>query len=575
MKKVNNFFTKKKKMLILPALILSMSSQAFGATLSSVDVDLETNVVTISGNADVKNKKTSLIVLNPESSISDLENGSDALQYQRVIVTDENGDFTHSFKLSLDDVNDTGDYKIYVGEKSADSKENGQFYFTSENDIKQVISGITGATVYTEISTILSDDKNAKKLSVNGFKPFSEQEKDKIAFVMFENLKDWDADEIANCTGAKMQSFIYECSIVSAFNNGKKDLVIDENGDFLYDSVLNISKMDATKDITLVEIYNTLVSEEGKALIRDSLMNNNYKNIDELKKGFASQIVLKGITYPKKNGFAHVTTILSDKNNAFVGITLTNSLTDTEAIALKDGGIYETISALQIKINSLRTPVTPNTGSVGGSTSSGGSSGGSIGNISYSPSPDNKNDVNNDTTKNFNDLANYSWAENAIYNLTQKGILNGVSENEFAPEKNLTREQAVKMICLAKGISNAESKKIFTDVDEDAWYAGYVNSAYEKGIINGVTDATFGVGTEISRQDFAVMIKRAFGLTDDNSEVVFTDFDTVSDYAKDSVRILSNKGIITGFSDNTFRSFNNCTRAEASVIIYRVLGGSN
>lgn len=575
---MNNFLHKKKKALLLSALVLGMSTQALAATVNDTEIDLETDVVTISGNVSTKNNKATLIVLNPNGKLTDLATDSDALQYKRIIATDENGDFTHSFKLSLDDVNDTGVYKIYVGERGESTNADGEFYFASENDIKSVVSQITSATSATEITTILSNEEDAKKLSVTQFKPFSEQEKSKIATVMFAKLQTWTTDNKNNCTGAEMQSFIYECSIVSAFNNGNKALVIDNDGNFLYENILNITKMDTEKDITLVDVYNTLISDEGKALVRDSLFNKNYKDLDDLKKELATQIVLKGIAYPKKNGFSHVSTILSDKNNAYVGITLNITLTDNEAITLKDGGPYETVTALQTKINSLRTGNTPgsnvvigNTGTVSNGSTSGSSS---MGNISYKPSKDDTAN-NSVTNKKFNDLANYAWAENAIYNLTEKGILNGVSENEFAPEQNLTREQAVKMICLAKGISATANKGIFTDVDENAWYAGFVNSAYEKGIVNGLTDTTFGVGTEISRQDFAVMIVRAFGLTTNSGAVSFADFDSISDYAKEAVQILGSKGIITGFSDNTFKPFNNCTRAEASVIINRVLGGSN
>ena len=90
------------------------------------------------------------------------------------------------------------------------------------------------------------------------------------------------------------------------------------------------------------------------------------------------------------------------------------------------------------------------------------------------------------------------------------------------------------------------------------------------GITNGVSENEFGVGRPITRQDVCVMICRALGIdTADVSlaNISFADADEISDYAKSSVAYLSSYAVINGFSDNTFKPADICTRAQAARII--------
>ena len=85
----------------------------------------------------------------------------------------------------------------------------------------------------------------------------------------------------------------------------------------------------------------------------------------------------------------------------------------------------------------------------------------------------------------------------------------------------------------------------------------------------------FGYGMKITREDMAVLIKRAAECAGaELSEVGGTelnDLKDVSEYAKDSVVKMADAGIINGYSDGTFRPQNNASRAEAAVMIYRLI----
>lgn len=64
------------------------------------------------------------------------------------------------------------------------------------------------------------------------------------------------------------------------------------------------------------------------------------------------------------------------------------------------------------------------------------------------------------------------------------------------------------MLLMATDIDAVEVENTFTDVLEDGWYREYVLKAKALGIVNGISDAEFGIGFNVTRQDMAVMIMR-------------------------------------------------------------------
>lgn len=569
--------TKKEIVSICLALALIGTTQGFAATVNTPVIDVEKNTVSISGKADKAQKKLELMVLNPNGELSSIEeNAAEGLQYQRVIYSDENGDFSHTFKLNLDGNNDTGTYTVYIGGNAVLNTLKTDFYFASAAETEALIDSITDETDSSKLATILKNENNTKTLSLISFAPFVEQNGQQVAKVLISMIEGWTEKEKQECTPAKMQRAIYEASVVSAYNNGLKDMVIDADGKFLYDEVIGFSKLDEDYSVTLYEVYNSSISKTGKESIKNALFDNQYSNTSDLKKGFMEHIVLKGLTNPEKNGFAHVDKILTQNNAKAVGLTL-KALTDDNKISIKEEKEYKTIDDLQRKINSLSTTTT--SGALGGSSGSSGSNkkpASNVGSfvIDNSNNPQEKTDIIPGQKEVFEDMESFSWAKPAVEELYKKGIINGVNDKEFNPSGVLTREQAVKILCEALGQKPVEATEEFSDVDKEAWYAGYIAAAKELGLVNGISESEFGVGCEISRQDFAVMITRAFKLSSEESKNDFVDFNEISDYAREAVGILGSKKIINGYSDNTFKPLGNCTRAEAAVIIYRALGGN-
>lgn len=94
---------------------------------------------------------------------------------------------------------------------------------------------------------------------------------------------------------------------------------------------------------------------------------------------------------------------------------------------------------------------------------------------------------------------------------------------------------------------------------------------YNSGVISGVSESKFGVGDYITRQDMAVILYRANWLASKNGFDGFADDESIDEYARDAVNAFASNGIIGGYDDGSFRPKEFATRAEAAVILGRLL----
>ena len=179
--------------------------------------------------------------------------------------------------------------------------------------------------------------------------------------------------------------------------------------------------------------------------------------------------------------------------------------------------------------------------------------------------------------KDFKDLENYSWAKQAIQALAARGIINGITSEQFAPQKDITRADFVVLITRLFDLEG-EVTENFTDVEKGTYYYNAVGIAKQMGIVTGTQEGSFNPLQSITRQDMMVIIKRALQKTGNdrkltaNSGKSISDFDDsskIASYAKESVDYLISKGIISGDGNNINPKINT-TRAEAAVLLYRI-----
>ena len=176
----------------------------------------------------------------------------------------------------------------------------------------------------------------------------------------------------------------------------------------------------------------------------------------------------------------------------------------------------------------------------------------------------------------FEDVAEDHWAAKVIGSLAKQGLMKGKEEGNFMPEEKITREEFVTVLLRAMGQEGEPTETGFADVQKSDWFSGYVEKARELGLTKGYADGTFGAGQNITRQDMAVLLLKAAGITGKElpelvSQQEFTDDEQIADYAKTAVTKLQQAKIINGMEDGSFAPERFATRAEAAQILFSIL----
>ena len=181
-----------------------------------------------------------------------------------------------------------------------------------------------------------------------------------------------------------------------------------------------------------------------------------------------------------------------------------------------------------------------------------------------------------DTWKNpFIDVNAADWFYENVEYVHQNNLFEGTSANTFSPQMSMSRGMVVTVLGRLADIDTATySGASFSDVDESMYYAPYVKWASEKGIVNGVGNNKFAPDVNISRQDLAVILynyagKMGITLPDTISASAFNDYADISGYASAAVGAMQKAGIITGKSGNVFDPKGNATRAEVAAMMQR------
>lgn len=315
-----------------------------------------------------------------------------------------------------------------------------------------------------------------------------------------------------------------------------------------------------------------------------ALIGTTYQNLmkqGESEEAFELAVISVGLKYA--GSFGDVETLLKE-NEKVLGIQYSQyQLTNAELLTLAGMEIHK-LSDVKQRLDEIVSNRDKGSGgsSGGGSGSSGGGSFGSshgtssggisvIGGGTVPPG----NTENTQVINPFLDLADYRWAEQSIVTLYQKKIISGRSAEIFDPAAAVTREEFVKMLVSASGINvNETAEPTFTDVSKDSWYYPYIKTAVNAGVIIGDESGRFGVGQPITRQDIAVILARVYYADtrpDRVDESICNDYYSIAEYAKESVAIIREAGIMIGYEDGNFLPQANATRAETAVLIARVM----
>lgn len=578
---------KKITSLIVIVTMLISCYSAFAATIDMIDTDLSTGDVNIT--ISEAGEKSLIIVTNPGFTDEETENKKGAIQNTKILTSNENGEISYGFRL-YNPAN--GEYKVYI---------DGQYKDSFTYDLSQIDNVVDNIIAYAEsndkegLEVYLATEGVLKALALENYEPLTSTDialdTEKLAVKLINKITEETFDGTTLENGAKMQNIIKTLCALELFNQQKPDeFIYNADGSLVYDSVLKMSGVDTKYSVTIYDYYIKGFNEgtttyklttNGQSLVKNSLKGKNFESAEKLYEAFMKAVVCAGVNNSTISGstgtatFGHIKGLLTNANKAQTGV----SGNITSFIASKLAGTQTQIKDIE-ELNSLisqyaalegQTPSGGGGGGGGGASAPGLSAGGSM---TVTPVDNVDALKQNDTTQSenykysFSDIAEVEWAIKAIEDLTAKGILNGVGDRKFNPNGTVTREQFVKMLCVALNLTE-ETEITFTDIEADDWALPYIKKAVKAGLIAGTDENTFGYGANISRQDIAVILHRT--IKDTKGTASFKDNADIADYAVGAVGALSGLKILNGFEDGSFKPNDSCTRAQAAVIIYNYL----
>lgn len=185
----------------------------------------------------------------------------------------------------------------------------------------------------------------------------------------------------------------------------------------------------------------------------------------------------------------------------------------------------------------------------------------------------------------FFDLGGYDWALSGIARMAAFGLMNGVGQGQFQPNRPITRQEAIVVAIRLMGredeakdagrVTPRDLAGYFTDPHRIAdWALPYVLEAVKQEIVRIAEDGLLRPHEPASRLWASVLLVRALGLEDEaeaamDAPLTFRDAAAIPDRYAGYVAVAVRRGLILGYPDNTFRPTQPVTRAEMALLLTR------
>ena len=181
---------------------------------------------------------------------------------------------------------------------------------------------------------------------------------------------------------------------------------------------------------------------------------------------------------------------------------------------------------------------------------------------------------------NFTDVEENGWYHTGVDFMVKNGFMNGVADDAFDVDGNLTRAQLVTILYRIAGEPESTATNPFADVADGQWYTNAVIWAAENGIVKGVNTTTFAPNDQITREQIAtILLRYAKAEKVEGKLAGFPDAGKVSDYAADAMAWAVEQGLINGISESDGKTYlapqETATRAQIAVILMRYLTAEN
>lgn len=170
------------------------------------------------------------------------------------------------------------------------------------------------------------------------------------------------------------------------------------------------------------------------------------------------------------------------------------------------------------------------------------------------------------------DATKDAWCYNYVMNAYERGIVKGYGDRTFGKNDPTTRSQIVQILYNRFGENSGVSSN-FSDIAGNEWFAKAVAWAAQNGVVSGYPDGRFGPEDTLTREQMVVVLYNHAGKpkADHAILVQYSDRDKVSAYAKDAFAWAVKNGIVNGTSDSTISPTGCATRAQMTVIFMRYI----
>lgn len=170
------------------------------------------------------------------------------------------------------------------------------------------------------------------------------------------------------------------------------------------------------------------------------------------------------------------------------------------------------------------------------------------------------------------DDAQGHWAEAAIDRWSDAGVVSGVGNNDFDPEGEMDRAQAASVFSELLQLTDEADISNFTDIPDNAWYAGHIAKCVAAGIMTGTGNNQMEPEATLSREMFFTMFAQAMGIErEETSDVQFSDAGETSSWAVGYINALANRGFISGMGDGSVEPLSDINRASVMALLNQAI----
>ena len=170
----------------------------------------------------------------------------------------------------------------------------------------------------------------------------------------------------------------------------------------------------------------------------------------------------------------------------------------------------------------------------------------------------------------FKDVKDSNWASESINRMSEKGYTGGFPDGTFRPGANISRAEFAAIINKINGFTEQE-KTEFRDLSSSHWAYAEIRAAVRAGYAGGFPDGTFKPNLPVTREQAAAILNNIYKFENSAQSVTIKDLSKVSPWAADSVLRVVASGVMGGYEDGTFSPKKPVTRAECIVILDRIV----